>query len=358
MTQNFWAVLSAHPLIGARSLHRLRLGFNSPEEVLGASTNDYRALGIDETTCGYLIEQRTKNPVQIFAEMERNGIEYIWFDDEEFPTLLSEIADPPACLYRRGAPLTNNPAIAVVGSRKATPYGRQATTDIVAPLAQAGVEIVSGLAFGIDAIAHQATLDVGGRTVAVLANGLNDVFPSSHRALAREIVAKGGTIVSEFPPGTPPLKHHFPIRNRIIAGLSLGTLVVEAAEQSGSLITAGLAINYNRDVFAVPGPITSLVSAGPHGLIRMGARLVTSASDILSELSLEHLEDESTTKEIAADSEIEAKLLKILSRAPMLLDNLIRESQLDAATVSSTLLLMEMKGKARNLGANQYVIGH
>ena len=322
------------------------------------SVFDLSALGIDDATSGYILDQQHKDFTQICRQMERHAIEFVWFDDEEFPVLLRELPDPPACLYRRGAPLAQSAAVAVVGSRKATPYGRQSTMDIVAPLAQAGVEIVSGLAFGIDAIAHQTTLDVGGRTVAVLANGLDDVFPRSHRALAREIIAKGGTIVSEFPPGTPALRHHFPIRNRIIAGLSLGTLVVEAAEQSGSLITASLAIGYNRDVFAVPGPITSQVSAGPHGLIRMGAKLVTCADDILSELSLEHLQVEREAKEIAADSEIESALLKQLSRAPVQLDELIRNCQFDAATVSGALLLMEMKGKVRNLGANHYVLGH
>lgn len=353
-----WAVISANPRIGPKTLYRLRDGFETAELALKAGRSEYLSLGIDQATADLVASQKDLDADVVINQLDKLGITFVWHEAAEFPESLKVLPDPPAFLYRRGEPLTNASAVAVVGSRKATPYGRQITTDLVQPLARAGVVIVSGLALGIDAMAHQATLDAGGRTIAVLGNGLDDTFPTSHRALAREIIAKNGTVISEFPPGTPAFKQNFPIRNRIIAGLSLGTLVVEAALESGSLITARLALDYNREVFAVPGLITNPMSAGPHGLIRLGAKLVTSAADILEELALEHIIDEADTAAIVADSATEATLLEQLTRTPIQLDDLIRESGLDAATVTGALLLMEMKGKARNLGANQYVIGH
>lgn len=357
--RDIWLNLASNLLIGSHTLHKLRAGFNDPNEIIAADDDQLHTLELDDKIINLIRAQLTVDVTKVKTILDRHAIAFVWFDDEEFPELLRNIPDSPACLFVRGQPLSaNDISIAVVGSRKATPYGRQMATEIVGGLAASGITAVSGLAFGIDAIAHQAALDVGGKTVAVLANGLDDVFPTSHRALANEIVAKGGTIVSEFPPGTPALKHHFPIRNRIIAGLSRGTFVVEAAQESGSLITARLAIEAGRDVFALPGPVTSPVSAGPHGLIKMGAKLVTSANDIIEELGLVDISGESAAKAIIPDSASEAALLEHLTRDPIQLDDLIRTSGLEAATVTSTLLLMEMKGKARNLGANQFVIGH
>jgi DNA processing protein len=347
--------LAAIPVFGSRTLHRLRERFATAEAVWQASQAELRAAGLLAEQCQALRRGPTGSVEQTLAS---EGITFVWFDDPRFPPLLKEIADPPACLYWRGSFLQHRPCVAVVGSRRATAYGRQAAVEIVQPLAAAGVVIVSGLAFGIDASAHQATIDAGGQTIAVLANGLDDVFPQTHRALGREILRTGGALISEFPPGTPPLRHHFPIRNRIIAGLSLGTVVVEAAEQSGSLLTARSALEYDRLVFAVPGPVTSPVSHGPHGLIRQGATLVTSAADILAELNLTSLTDESAAREIIADSPSEAALLAHLSRTSIQLDELIRLSGLSTAVVTSTLTLMEMKGRVRNLGGQRYIRGH
>jgi len=356
---DYWLKLASNPAIGARTLHKLRAHLSDAQSFAELNKAQLQNYDLDERTAQLVLDQLETDDSGVRQTLHEHSIHFLWFDDEEFPESLRQIPDPPACLFRRGEPLVSGEImIAMVGSRKATPYGRQVATMFAQDLAQAGITIVSGLAFGIDAVAHQATLDAGGRTVAVLGNGLDDIFPTSHRALAREIIAKGGTILSEFPPGTPPLRHHFPIRNRIIAGLAVGTLVVEAAEESGSLITARLAIESGREVFAVPGPITSPVSAGPHGLIRIGAKLVTGAMDIIEELGLENQIDEQRTQAIVPDSANEAALLERLTHEPIELDDLIRVTMLDAATVTSTLLMMEMKGKARNLGANQYVRGH
>ena len=352
-----WAVFAANPAIGAKTLHRLRALFENPSEAISATADDFQSGGFDAGIITQLKKQQAISAESVVAEFEKYGITFLWYDDDRFPARLRELPDPPACLYWRGAYFPDAATLAVVGSRKATNYGRQVAEELVADLARSGLVIVSGLAFGIDAIAHQATLDAGGATIAVLGNGLHDMFPSTHRALGWEIIAKDGAVISEFPPGTPPQKQNFPIRNRIIAGMSLGTLVVEAAEQSGSLITARAALDYNRDVFAVPGPITSFVSAGPHGLIRLGATLVTSAHDILTALNLEQLDEETEARAIVPDSPIEATLLPLLSRVPIQLDELIRSSELEAAVVSSALTLMEIKGRARNLGGNRYVIG-
>ena len=352
-----WSRFAAHPAIGASTLHRLRQYFEDSAAVQKSTRAALHRLGLDDKLCTAIVEQQRQEIGPIEANLDRFGIQFIWYDDPVYPEQLKTIPDPPACLYVRGEITPSTPSIAVVGSRKATNYGRQVAGELTRDLAAAGLTIVSGLAFGIDAMAHQATLDVGGRTIAVLANGLDEIYPTTHRALGREIVAKGGALVSEFPPGTPPLRHHFPIRNRIIAGLSLGTLVIEAAEESGSLLTARSAIEAGRDVFAVPGPITSPLSAGPHGLIRLGAKLTMNAGDILDELRLGDLTEQRMTRSIVADSELEAILLAQLTHEPIQLDDLVRQTELPAAEVSGALLLMEMKGKVRNLGAQQYVLG-
>ena len=246
--------------------------------------------------------------------------------------------------------------LAVVGSRRATRYAEQAVQELVEPIARAGVVIVSGLAFGVDALAHRAALNVGGITVAVLGGGVDErsIAPVSNRALAESILDRGGAILSEYPDGTESVHYHFPVRNRIIAGMSQGTLVVEAAVKSGSLITSKSAMEEGRDVFAVPGPITSELSQGPNNLLKMGARPVTSAEDILSVFGVLNGRVKSVP---VANSPTEAILLELLSREPAHVDDLVRKSGLPTPTVTSTLTLMEMNGSARHLGGMFYVRG-
>lgn len=281
-------------------------------------------------------------------------------DDERYPRLLKEIADPPERLFVLGElPPGTRFCCAVVGSRKASPYGREITQTIVRSLAKAGLVIVSGLAQGIDETAHWAAMDAGGLTVAVIASGLDQLSSSRQRDLAKKIVASGGAVISENPLGTPPEPWRFPVRNRLISGFSQATLVVEAAESSGSLITARHALEQGRELFAVPGPITWPTSAGTNNLIKTGAHVVTSTSDVLDVLGLSWTEDDqsiSRTQPIQPDNEEESSLLTLLSKRPVHLDELVRQTRQPAAAVSSTLLLMEMKGMVRHVGGNHFII--
>lgn len=242
--------------------------------------------------------------------------------------------------------------VAVVGSRRPTAYGEQITYQIVSELARAGVVIVSGLALGIDGIAHRAALDAGGTTVAVLAHGLDQIYPAQHRGLAKEILASGGALVSEYDVGTEPFKGNFVERNRIIAGLCEATLVTEAAEKSGSLITAHRALKFGRTVMAVPGNITSVYSAGPNNLIRNGATPITSAADAI--ITLGFLAREAVP--VPAQSADEALLIKLLNAGASSSEQLIEQSRLSAAQFANIISLMEITGKVRNLGAGTWVV--
>lgn len=280
----------------------------------------------------------------------------VFITDKHYPRRLKEIHSPPKVLYIRGSlPQCLECTLAVVGTRKTSPYGRAVTPELVSALARSGIVIVSGLALGIDALAHQAALDAGGQTIAVLGCGIDAIYPIANRRLGLEIIKRGGAVISEYPPGTPPLKQHFPARNRIISGLSRGVLVIEGAEDSGSLITAKFAVDQNRDVLAVPGNIMSATSTGPNNLIKMGARAVTSAHDVLEALDLE-LADRyrENTRVIPATAE-EEKLLACMGHEAVHIDEIIQKSKLNTSIINSALTMMEMKGIVRHLGGMYYV---
>lgn len=224
-------------------------------------------------------------PESYAQSIKNDMISWVTIYDSTYPRLLKEIYDPPVVVYYKGDILPQDEkAVAIVGTRKMTGYGRVVTRQFTKELTWAGLTIISGLARGVDAQAHKAAIEVGGRTIAVLGGGLNQIYPPENRALAQNIIAGHGAVISEFPPDYPPIPGNFPSRNRIISGLSLAVLVTEAAEDSGSLITARLALDQGREVFAVPGPITSSLSKGPIGLIKAGAIPVTNADEILEEL--------------------------------------------------------------------------
>jgi len=248
--------------------------------------------------------------------------------------------------------------LAVVGSRKFSSYGKMAAEKIIGILSQNNLTITSGLALGIDAIAHLTALEAGGRTIAVLGSGLDkeNIYPSANRYLADKIISSGGTIISEFPIGTPPLKHNFPQRNRLIAGISIGTLVIEADEKSGALITARYALEQNREVFAVPGSIFSNQSRGTNKLIKQGAIPITAAEDIIEALNLAQATGPIDKKNIVPQTPEEEKIFLQLSHEPMHIDELMRLTKLDTSKINSTLTIMEMKGLVKNLGGMQYVI--
>jgi DNA processing protein len=244
--------------------------------------------------------------------------------------------------------------VAVVGTRRASTYGREVTRRLVSVLAQSGVTIVSGLARGIDAVAHQTALEAGGRTIAVLGCGIDLVYPPEHRELARRIAAQGA-LVSEYPLGTQPEPGNFPPRNRIISGLSLGVVITEAGRDSGALITADYAAEQGRDVFAVPGSILSAGCAGTNRLIQDGAKPVLDAADILQELNLTMVAEQKEARQALPTTETEALILAHLSAEPVHVDDLTRAVGLPVAQVTSTLALMELKGMVRQVGGMKYV---
>jgi DNA processing protein len=248
--------------------------------------------------------------------------------------------------------------LAVVGARKYSTYGAQVTEKLIRELAFNKLTIVSGMALGIDTLAHTAAINAGGKTIAVIGSGLDqqNIYPSQNRYLADKIQAHGGLILSEYPIGTMPLKHHFPQRNRIISGLSSATLVIEAAEKSGALITAFHALEQNREVFAVPGSIYSGTSEGTNRLISMGAKLVTSAKDIIETLNLADAASYIENKKVIADTNEEKLILDRLSYEAIHIDELKQLTKLDTSIINSTLTIMEMKGMVKNLGNMQYVL--
>lgn len=285
------------------------------------------------------------------------NIRKITLEDKHYPNILKQISDPPKELYIKGEIINQDRvAVAVVGTRKYTQYGKQITFDIAGKLAKLGITIVSGLAKGIDTFAHQAALENNGRTIAVLGTGLDkrSFFPSSNYYLGEKI-SQRGAVISEYPTGTRGTQFTFPQRNRIISGLSLGVVVVEAPEESGALITAALSLEQNREVFAIPGSIYEKNSSGTNQLIKMGAKLVTDVEDILEELNLDHLLT-TPKKKIKPDNKEEEIIISILSGQPTHIDEIIKKSRLPVGTVNSTLMILELKKAVRNLGRGNYVL--
>jgi len=284
-------------------------------------------------------------------------IKTLSIEDKNYPPLLKKIASSPKTLYYKGESGADEKCFAVVGTRRFSSYGKQVASEITGDLAEAGLTIVSGLAPGIDTFSHQATLERNKRTIAVLGTGLDEksIYPRSNIKLAREIVEKGGLLISEYPPGTRGTRFTFPQRNRLIAGLSLGVLVIEGKLKSGSLITANWAFSQNRTVFAVPGLIYSSKSKGSHYLIKKGAKLVESANDILQELNLSA---KLKKEELKAETKEENLILQTLAEEALYVDQIIEKTKLPAPVINKTLAIMEIKGKIRNLGGNIYALNH
>lgn len=284
-------------------------------------------------------------------------IKSISIKDKNYPKLLKEIKNPPKLLYCRGSlPGISENCFAIVGTRMASSYGKQVVLEIAGDLAEAGLVIVSGLAPGIDTFSHQAAVERGKRTIAVLGTGIDEksIYPQSNLKLARKILETGGCLISEYSPGTAGSKFTFPQRNRIISGLSLGILVVEAKQKSGALITANYAFQQNRKIFAVPGPIHSSNSKGCHHLIKKGAKLVENVNDILKELNLPNLKPDLSL--LKGENEEENLILNTLKEEALDIDKIIEKTKLSTAIVASVLAILEIKGKVRNLGRNTFCI--
>ncbi|MBI3232185.1 MAG: DNA-protecting protein DprA [Candidatus Doudnabacteria bacterium] len=348
------------PQFGPARLFRLANYFNHDfKKAFHAPKTELLQAGLESEIAEIFLNAQPNINLKVEQSiLEKSGISILTYKDLNYPKLLLEIPKFPPLLYFRG--VMENPDeldMAVVGTRKITAYGRSVLPDLIAPLVEAGVIIVSGMAFGVDSEVHKQALIKHKRTIAVLGGGLDDqsLYPKHHQLLAQEILDSGGALLSEYPPGTPNFKQHFVARNRIISGLSIGTLVIECDLESGSLITARHALEQNRQVYAVPGPIYAEESRGPNNLIKMGAKAVTEANDILEDLNLKNLTKEINAQEILGDNPVETKLLAVINKEPVAVNEIIKISGLDASEVTSALTFLEMKGKVRNLGGQQYV---
>lgn len=352
-----WIALQRVPGIGPVTYHKLLQQYGSPQYILN---NPNQLSGFNEKLVENLRHPDWQQVEQDLLWLEQDDRYILTIEDERYPVLLKEISDPPPLLYVQGeVSLLNDWQLAIVGSRNPSASGRNTAYDFAHYLADGGLVVTSGLAMGIDAAAHKGALSCG-KTIAVVATGLDRVYPAKHRQLAHDIV-KSGVIVSEFPLGTSPKPELFPRRNRIISGLSLGTLVVEAALKSGSLITARMAMEQSREVFAIPGSIHNPLSRGCHQLIRDGAKLVETAQDIIEELgalaglkpqAIQTEEEIESTHEKDGDYQV---LLNHLGYDPIAIDRLIENTGLTADAVSSMLLLLELEGEVESLPGGRYV---
>lgn len=345
------------PGIGPARLARLIERLGSVEAAWKAGASDLLACGLDAKSCESLLATRAR--VDLDAELERAaraGVQILCVEDDGYPALLRQTPQPPPLIYVRGELQARDDwALAVVGTRSPTGYGKEATRRIVGDLAAAGVTIVSGLALGIDSVAHTAALDAAGRSVAVLGCGVDIVYPERNRRVAERILDQGA-LVSEFPLGTLPAAVNFPPRNRLISGLSLGTLVVEAGARSGALITVDFALEQGRDVFAVPGPIYSRASVGTNRLIQQGAGLVAAAGDILQALNWTAVPEQQELQLLLSDDPAESALLALIDYEPRHIDELSRTSGLTVPAVAAALAMMELRGMVRQAGTMYYVL--
>jgi len=366
-----YQILNLLPGIGPMRVAQLLSLFSSPAAILAASAAELaRVPGIGGKLAATIADWEKQCDLdRELAMVEQAGVLVLTREDSDYPALLAEIHDPPLCLYVRGAPAAvarTRGGIAIVGSRRTTSYGTMMAERLATAASVAGWPVVSGLARGIDAVAHRAALTAGGTTVAVLGCGLAYVYPQENLDLARRIVAEGGALVSEFPMTCRPDKRNFPMRNRIISGLTRGTIVVEAGFESGSLITAATALDQGRSVFAVPGRVDSPQSRGCHALIRDGARLVESFQDVAEEfsglpgldLAVESDRGAATCRKPSPDltlTDLERKLLSLLDENETAIDALIVAAGESPAQVLSTLLLLEMKRLVKQLPGRRVV---
>lgn len=353
----YWVAFSRVPQIGRARFDRLEAWFGTLDAAWGADAGELRAAGLDERAIAAINANRPQiEPERELARLEQAGITALTWHDGRYPDRLKETYDKPPVLYVRGE-LTSEDAwcIAVVGTRRASSYGRQVTEELVRGLVEARITIVSGLARGIDTIAHTAALRAGGRTIGVLPCPIDQVYPAQNARLAEEMVANGA-LVSDYPLDARMAKENFWRRNRIVAGMTLGTVVVEAGEESGALITARQALDENREVFAVPGSIFAPFSRGANQLIaRSGAKLVTCVEDILTELNLLVTPQQLEFRAAVATSGTEAQILTQLNGEAKHIDEISRETGMPVAVASGALAMLELKGLVRQVAAMTYI---
>jgi DNA processing protein len=352
----YWTAFHRIRGIGRVRYQALLGRFGSLADAWSAGPTDLRSAGLDDRVVRAITAERPNiDPDAEVEQLGRHGVRALTWNDDAYPALLKEIDDAPPVIYVRGQLSTVDEwALAVVGTRRPTPYGRQVAEEITYKLASNRICIVSGLARGVDAIVHRAAIQAGGRTVAILACGLDMVYPPEHAKLAREVI-EHGALISEYPLGIQPRGDYFPRRNRIMSGMCLGVLVIEGDVKSGAIITARWAADQNREVFAVPGSIFSPQSRGTNDLIQQGAKLVQRVEDVLEELNLTMVPHQIEMQELIPATDTEAGLLRHISKEPVHIDEVCRLSSLPIATVSSVLAMMELKGLIKQMGPMSYV---
>lgn len=355
-SEAYWIALGKVPGIGPTRLASLLEVCGSVEGIWKASIQTLGTAGLDRRTLENLLSyRRTLDPAAELQQLTRSGVQITTWDDDDYPSNLRQIDTPPPLLYVRGGFVEADEwAIGIVGTRRASAYGREVAHTLATELAKAGITIVSGLALGIDAVAHEAALDAGGRTIGVLGSGVDQLYPAKNRSLALRMVEQGA-VVSEYALGVKPEARNFPPRNRIISGLSKGIIVVEANERSGALITTSFAAEQGRDVFAVPGSIFSPTSAGCNQLIQNGATPLLSVNDVLEQLNMTKIHVQQSVRQTVPPEPLEADLLAYLSAAPQYIDDIVRQAELPSAQVGSLLTIMELKGLVRQVSTLSYV---
>jgi DNA processing protein len=354
--KKYWVGFNLVKGIGAVRLKGLRDHFGDLSIAWQAPPDALRAAGLGPKVIERLVQVRSEVDLdRIMARILSQNIQVLTWEDEDYPARLKEIDQPPPVLYVRGS-LTaeDNWSVAVVGTRRVSAYGRQIAEELGSCLAANGVTVVSGLARGVDGIAHQSALQAGGRTLAVLGCGVDRIYPPENSQLAARII-EHGALLSDYPLGTAPEASNFPPRNRIISGLSLATIVVEAGETSGALITAQFALDQGRDVFAVPGNILAPNSKGTNRLISQGAQPFLSVQDLLAMLHLNSVQAQRQVRRTLPANDTEKKLISMLSHDPVHLDEICATTELPVEQVSATLVMLELKGLVRQVGGMNYV---
>ncbi len=353
----YWVAFNRIPHLGTVRFRQLEQHFGTLEQAWSATAGALKAAGLDSRAVSEVVSNR--DSISPDGEMERlsqASVRAVTWQDEEYPDRLKEIDDPPPVLYVKGALLPDDwRSIAIVGTRSATSYGKQAASTLARDLVASGITVVSGLARGIDGVAHREVVQAGGRTIAVLASGLDSIYPPEHASLAASI-SQQGALVSEHPLGVKPRSQQFPRRNRIMSGMTLGTLVIEAGEGSGAVRTVQHALEQGREVFCVPGSIFSDKSRMTNLLIQQGAKLVLNHEDILQELNLSSIPQQLALSAVADLPEGDEKsILEHILFEPLHIDEIRGRCQLPIALVSSTLAMMELKGLVRQVGGMHYV---
>lgn len=342
--------------IGPARFRNLVEHFGDPQTVWEAPAGALRASGLSEKVVKNLIKIRASVDLQqVWGRLEAKGVNLLTWLDEGYPKRLLEVAQPPPVIYALGEFTPQDDwAVAIVGTRRVTPYGQQVTEEVASFLARNGVTVVSGLAKGVDAMAHRAALNAGGRTVSVLGSGIDEIYPAVNRGLAKEMM-ESGAVVSDYPLGTKPVAANFPPRNRIISGLARAVVIIEAGQKSGALITASFAAEQGREVFALPGNIYVPKSVGTNRLIQDGATPLLMPEDLLGVLDLAMRSEQQAARTILPSDPTEAALFAVLGHEPQHIDELTRQTDLPPSQVSSTLAMMELKGMVRQVGGMQYV---